>query len=177
MADLPPIRELFAKVRPHVLTLAFDPEASGPDTHYKVLQAITAHLQELPPDETDNVEIWGYRNVWHRFHPGEANMYVPVSINSMATMDHIFKTCYLTQRDASFPSYEHNGPFSELVQRIYVEQYQMFQTALGSDFWLQNDSPRLRATQGILFLRSMKLDELKASARSLRESVAPPETD
>ena len=177
MADLPPIRELFAKVRPHVLTLAFDPEASGPDTHYKVLQAITAHLQELPPDETDNVEIWGYRNVWHRFHPGEANMYVPVSINSMATMDHIFKTCYLTQRDASFPSYEHNGPFSELVQRIFVEQYQMLRTALGSDFWLQNDSPRLRATQGILFLRSMKLDELKASARSLRESVAPPETD
>ena len=53
----------------------------------------------------------------------------------------------------------------------------MLRTALGSDFWLQNDSPRLRATQGILFLRSMKLDELKASARSLRESVAPPETD
>ncbi|MFB0515001.1 MAG: glucosamine-6-phosphate deaminase [Candidatus Neomarinimicrobiota bacterium] len=171
IADIPPIRELFATIRPDILTLAFDPEASGPDTHYKVLQAITAHLEELPPAETAKLEIWGYRNVWHRFHPGEANMYVPVSINSMAITDYIFKTCYLTQRDASFPSYEHEGPFSELVQRILVEQFQMLRTALSPDFWYQNEKPRLRATQGILFMRSMTFEELKASARSLRESM------
>jgi len=170
-ADIPPIRELFADVSPDILTLAFDPEASGPDTHFKVLQAITTHLEELPPADRKRLEIWGYRNVWHRFHPGEANMYVPVSINSMAIVNYIFKTCYLTQRDASFPSHEHEGPFSELVQRILVEQFQMLRTALGPDFWYRHGTPRLRATKGILFMRSMTFEELHASARSLRESV------
>ncbi|MFC1543435.1 glucosamine-6-phosphate deaminase [Candidatus Neomarinimicrobiota bacterium] len=170
-ADIPPIQELFADVKPDIFTLAFDPEASGPDTHYKVLQAITTHLRELPSADRKRLEIWGYRNVWYRFHPGEANMYVPVSINSMAVINDIFKTCYLTQRDASFPSHEHEGPFSELVQRILVEQFQMLRTALGPEFWYRHSTPRIRATQGILFMRSMRFDELNASARSLRESA------
>jgi glucosamine-6-phosphate deaminase len=169
--DLPPIGELFTHVKPDILTLAFDPEASGPDTHYKVLQAITAHLTKLAPDEQEHLEIWGYRNVWHRFHPGDANMYVPVSINSLGILDHIFKSCYLTQKDASFPSHEHAGPFSELVQRIFVEQFNMLRTALGPEFWYQSESPRLRATQGILFMRSMSFEELKSSARALRSSI------
>lgn len=169
--DIPPIAALLKKVRPDILTLAFDPEASGPDTHYKVLQVLTAALEELPPAARERLEIWGYRNVWHRFNPGEANIYVPVSINSIATMDHIFKTCYLTQRDASFPSYEHNGPFSELVQRIFVAQFQVLKTALGADFWLESKSPRLRATQGILFMRHMKFDNLQRFARTLRASA------
>jgi glucosamine-6-phosphate deaminase len=25
----------------------------------------------------DDLKIWGYRNVWYRFHPAEANVYVP----------------------------------------------------------------------------------------------------
>ena len=169
--DLPPIGDLFGRVNPDILTLAFDPEASGPDTHYKVLQAITAHLTQLPRDAQERLEIWGYRNVWHRFHPGEANMYVPVSINSMHILDRIFKACYLTQRDASFPSHEHAGPFSELAQRIMVEQYQMLRTALGPEFWYRHEKPRYRGTQGILFMRSMKFEELRASARSLAASI------
>lgn len=169
--DLPPIGDLFTEVQPDILTLAFDPEASGPDTHYKVLQAITAHLAQLPKEIQDHLEIWGYRNIWHRFHPGEANMYVPVSINSMHILDRIFKSCYLTQKDASFPSHEHAGPFSELAQRIMVEQYQMLRIALGPEFWYQHEKPRYRGTQGILFLRSMKIEGLSASARSLAASI------
>jgi glucosamine-6-phosphate deaminase len=169
--DIPPIRDLFTKVKPDIITLAFDPEASGPDTHYKVLQAITAHLAQLPKNAQDHLEIWGYRNVWHRFHPGEANMYVPVSINSMHILDRIFKSCYLTQKDASFPSHEHAGPFSELAQRIMVEQYQTLRVALGPEFWYRHEKPRYRGTQGILFMRSMKFEELSASARSLAASV------
>jgi glucosamine-6-phosphate deaminase len=38
--DVTPILEAFRKVKPTVISLAFDPEGSGPDTHYKVLQAI-----------------------------------------------------------------------------------------------------------------------------------------
>lgn len=35
--DLPPILDLIEQTKPHILTVAFDPEGSGPDTHYKVM--------------------------------------------------------------------------------------------------------------------------------------------
>ena len=40
--DVIPILEDFRKYKPSVISLAFDPEGSGPDTHYKVLQTIAA---------------------------------------------------------------------------------------------------------------------------------------
>lgn len=36
--DVLPILQMLKKVNPTVLSLTFDPEGSGPDTHYKVLQ-------------------------------------------------------------------------------------------------------------------------------------------
>ncbi len=39
-----PILNLFEKIRPDIITVAMDPEASGPDTHYKVLQAVASAL-------------------------------------------------------------------------------------------------------------------------------------
>ena len=45
--DVPPILRLLREVRPGVVTLAMDPEASGPDTHYKVLQAMAEALRHL----------------------------------------------------------------------------------------------------------------------------------
>jgi len=39
--DVPPIVQLLHEVNPHTVTVAFDPEGSGPDTHYKVLQAVS----------------------------------------------------------------------------------------------------------------------------------------
>eukprot|EP00439_Symbiodinium_sp_Y106_P055023 s1879_g7.t1 len=38
--------KLLREVQPDVVSVALDPEASGPDTHYKVLQAVTAALQQ-----------------------------------------------------------------------------------------------------------------------------------
>ena len=43
--DAAPILKILEKIQPNVLTVAFDPEASGPDTHYKVLQAISEALK------------------------------------------------------------------------------------------------------------------------------------
>jgi len=38
--DVIPILDQLKEIKPTVISLAFDPEGSGPDTHYKVLQAI-----------------------------------------------------------------------------------------------------------------------------------------
>ncbi len=170
--DVMPIVRLLHEVKPDVVTVAFDPEASGPDTHYKVLQAIAEALKiyERETNRHDLVVV-GYRNVWYRFHPAEANVFVPVSLNMFAVMENSFMNAFGSQRAASFPSYEHDGPFSELAQKIQVEQYQKIKLLLGREFFHGHPSPLIRATRGLVFLREMPLEEFYAYARELRKTT------
>ena len=170
--DVLPILVKLREIEPTIITLALDPEGSGPDTHYKVLQAI-AEAVRMWGKETDltQLKIWGYRNVWTRFDAAEANIIVPVSLNSMAALRDTFLTCYLSQKNASFPSYELDGPFCDLVQQIWVEQIQTLQLVLGRDFWYQNNHPRLRAAHGALYLKELTVDEFLAEARRLEVSI------
>jgi len=170
--DVEPILNLIRQTDPDIITLALDPEGSGPDTHYKVLQAIAEAIRIWEKEkDLSNVRIWGYRNVWYRFDPGEANLMFPVSLNSMAVLRDTFMTCYLSQKEASFPSYELDGPFCDLTQKIWVEQHATMELALGKDFWYQNEHPHLRATHGLVFLKEMTVDDFLSRARSLEESV------
>jgi glucosamine-6-phosphate deaminase len=155
-----------------VISLAFDPEGSGPDTHYKVLQAIAhALIQWKKEKDLKDLRIIGYRNVWFRFHPSEANVFTPVSLNSMAVLDWSFRNCYISQVDASFPSYELDGPFSDLSMQIWVEQFKRVQLILGKDFFYDNESPKIRATHGMIFYREMSIDEFLVHARELEKST------
>ncbi|MFZ5832097.1 MAG: glucosamine-6-phosphate deaminase [Planctomycetota bacterium] len=170
--DVAPIFDLLSRVRPDVITVAFDPEASGPDTHYKVLQAINeATCRYAESNGRHDLRIWGYRNVWYRFHPSEANLFVPVSLNMFSVMESAFLNTFVSQREASFPSYEHEGPFCELAQRIQVEQYQTIKTCLGRQWFAEHPSPLIRATRGLVFLREMNLAEFQHTARRLRQAA------
>jgi glucosamine-6-phosphate deaminase len=168
--DVVPIFELISKVRPNVVSVAFDPEGSGPDTHYKALQAVAGALKLYEKESGDStLRVWGYRNVWYRFRPADANLFVPVSINSITMLHTAFMNCFGSQSAASFPSYEHDGPFSELAQKIQVGQYDMIKTILGKDFFLKNGHPRLRAARGMIFLREMTLAEFFEMVRELKK--------
>lgn len=170
--DTPPITNLLREVRPDVITLALDPEASGPDTHYKVLQAITESLKIYEKESgLAEITVLGYRNVWYRFEPSEADMFVPVSLAMFALQHSAFMNTFASQKDASFPSYEHDGPFSELAQKIQVEQYQMLKTCLGHAFFDEHPSAFIRATRGFVFLRKMNLEELYRHSRKLKRST------
>ena len=98
-------------------------------------------------------------------------MYVPVSPNMFAIMENAFLNTFVSQRDASFPSYEHDGPFCELAQQIQVQQYQMLKTCLGREWFAEHPSALIRGTRGLVFLREMNLDDFGQSARQLRESA------
>ena len=170
--DVEPILELLRKLKPTVITLALDPEGSGPDTHYKVMQAIAEALRCWNDEEDlSHLRIWGYRNVWYRFDPADADIMIPVSLNSMATLRDTFMTCYLSQKNASFPSYELDGPFCDLTQKIWVEQHELMQLILGLNFWYQHDHPRIRATHGLVFLKDLTVDQFLGQARSLASSI------
>jgi glucosamine-6-phosphate deaminase len=170
--DVAPILDLIRRVDPDVVTVAFDPEASGPDTHYKVMQAISEGIRLYQEEKGGGgLEILGYRNVWYRFHPSEANIFVPVSLNMLTLQHESFMNTYISQKDASFPSYEYDGPFSLLAQKIQVEQYDMLSTCLGRDYFYEHESALIRATRGFVFLRSMDYPEFHGHSRELRRKT------
>ena len=170
--DAKPVLDLLDEVYPDVVSVALDPEASGPDTHYKVLQAISeATNQYVDKNEGADLRIWGYRNVWFRFHPSEANVYVPVSLNMLSVMESAFLNTFVSQKEASFPSFEHDGPFCELAQAIQVDQYQMLKTCLGRAWFAEHASPMIRGARGFVFLREMNMQEFRQTARCLRRAA------
>jgi glucosamine-6-phosphate deaminase len=168
--DVIPIFQLIKKVKPNVLSVAFDPEGSGPDTHYKALQAVAEALRMYEKESGDTtMRVWGYRNVWYRFRPSEADLMVPVSLNSLSLLHTAFMNCFGSQSAASFPSYEYDGPFSELAQKIQVEQYDMMKTCLGKEFFQHHEHPRMRAARGMIFLKEMNLQEFYEKVRELKK--------
>ncbi len=170
--DVMPILSTLRKVNPNIVSVALDPEASGPDTHYKVLKAVTEALKIYSKEEKrDDILIWGYRNVWFRFHPSDANMFIPVSLNMFALQNNAFRNSFLSQKDASFPSYEHDGPFSELAQKIQVEQYQMLKTCLGRSFFYEHDNALIRATRGFVFIKQIKLHDFFQHSLELQKQT------
>ncbi len=170
--DVEPILKELREIKPTVVSLAFDPEGSGPDTHYKVLQVIAEALKMWSQEEDlSKLRIWGYRNVWYRFHPAESNVIVPVSLNAMGVMDDAFTNSYLSQVEASFPSYQHDGKFSDLTKKIWVEQLKMVQLLVGKNTFYQHESPRVRTTHGLLFFKEMSLEEFLSHARELEKSM------
>lgn len=170
--DVMPILNNLKKIKPDIISVAFDPEGSGPDTHYKVLQAVAEALKLYEKDsgKTD-IKIWGYRNVWYRYHPSEANLYVPVTHNTRAILNDSFLNSFGSQAEASFPSYEFDGPFSGLAQKIQVDQYQKMKTLLGRDFFYQNPDSRIRSTRGLVFLKVMDSKEFFEKSFELRKKT------
>ncbi len=167
--DLPPIINLLKELKPNIVTVAFDPEGSGPDTHYKVLQAVSEALKKYSKGSGHpEIHVLGYRNVWYKFHPAEANIYVPASLTHLNDLEAVFDTCFATQRSASFPSYEYDGPFSKLARKIQVKQFEQVKTFLGEDFFVQNEDHGIRACRGIVYLRDMSLNEFYSKSEQLR---------
>lgn len=170
--DVLPIVKLLKKIKPTIVTVALDPEGSGPDTHYKVLQAVSEALRIYGKEnDISKLKVWGYRNVWYRFHPAEANIFIPVSLNSMAILDNTFMYSYGSQKDASFPSWEYDGPFCRLAQRIQVDQYQKIRTCIGKEFFLNHPVPRTRAAHGMLFLKELSVEEFYKHSEELKKLV------
>ncbi len=177
-SDIVPVLNLLRKTNPDVITVALDPEGSGPNSHYKVLQAVTEALKIYEKESGNkNIEIWGYRNVWYRFHPAEVNTFIPSSLNSLTVLNNIFYNCFGSQKNASFPSYEYDGPFSKLAQKIMVEQYRDIKSCLGEEFFFKSDHPKLRATHAFIYLKKMDLNEFIRHSLELKKIMEFEESD
>lgn len=168
--DVMPILNQFRDIQPDIISVTIDPEGSGPDTHYKVLQATAAAVAEWSKEkDLSNLRIYGYRNVWFKFHPAEANMYVPVSLNALAVLDKSFAASYLTQVKAEFPSPLHDGPFSDISKNTWIKQLSDIQLILGKDYFYENPRPLIRSTHGLIFIKDMNVEEFIAISEEMRK--------
>jgi len=170
--DMLPVLEKFRKYKPSVISLAMDPEGSGPDTHYKVLQTIAGAIKEWQKEEDlSNLKIIGYRNVWFKFHPSEADIIVPVTLNSLNVLENSFSESYMSQVNASFPSFEYDGKFNELTQKIWVQQLKQIQLLLGKNFFYENSHPLIRATHGLLYIKELSAVDFIKMAQNLEKAI------
>jgi len=170
--DVIPVLKNLQNINPDIVTVALDPESSGPDTHYKVLQAVSEALKiHRNKSGREDIEVWGYRNVWFRFHLVDANAYIPVTLNTFAILQHSFMNSFGSQAEASFPSYEHDGPFSDLAQKVQVEQYQMLKFLLGRAFFYESEDSRTRSTRGIVLLKKMTMDEFFERSSEIKKTT------
>jgi len=170
--DVKPILDLLEKVRPNIVSLALDPEGSGPDTHFKTLIAISNALEKYVEKYQDSdIKIWGYRNIWSKFHISDVSMIVPVSLNSFAVLDNMFNNCFMSQKSASFPSYEYEGPFSDLAQRIWVEQHRQLITLLGREFFYDSQLPLLKRSYGAIYIKEMTYKEFCTEIEFIKDMI------
>ena len=163
-ADARPIASFFQAYLPDIITVALDPEGTGPDTHYKVMQVVAEALRMYTGDK-ERMQIWGYRNVWHRFMPHEATHMIIIKEEEIEKMEQVFLACFSTQKSASFPAIHFDGPFSELMRKQLHEQYATLQTLLGKDHHL------LQKGVGCIFLKAMNCEEFLHRAQRL--SIGP----
>ena len=170
--DIDPILNQLRELKPTTITVAVDSEGLGPNTHYKVMQSIAEAIRLWNEEEDlSKLKIIGYRNVWSTFHPAEANMYIPVSLNAFAVFEKAFKDSYLTQVKAEFPNPDFDGPFSELAASIWVKQLKDIQLVLGKNYFYENDHPLIRATHGLIFLKCMNVEQFVAMANEMKSKM------
>ena len=168
--DVLPLLELMKAKTPDYVSVALDPEGSGPDTHYKVLQAVSAACNLYAQGEggKKDLKVWGYRNVWFRFHPTEAKIMFPVELGEFAHLNDVFETCFISQKEASFPVPDYDGPFSHWAQMIQAEHYQQLVTLLGQEYFKTHENPRMRAARGMVFINELDMEEFLNRARQLK---------
>lgn len=170
--DVLPILNLFNRVKPTIITLALDPEGSGPDTHYKCLLALRYAIKEyVEKNNNKNIRIWGYRNIWSRFHISDVNIIIPVSLNSFSVLQNMFASCFVSQKKASYPSYEYDGPFSELAQKIWVEQFNDLIKLAGIDFFYKDASPMMRRAFGAIYLKEMNYEDFMIETEGIQDLI------
>eukprot|EP00483_Globobulimina_turgida_P000657 UN00657 len=170
--DAQPMFDLYQQIQPDLVTVAFDPEGTGPDTHYKVLQ-IVAQALRMAKSEKANLKpkIWGYRNVWHRFQICDSSFAIPISAKSMTRMHKIFLASFGCQKKAEFPSPEYDGPFSVLSQRFHIQQQKELKILLGEKYFDNHWNQQIKNADGFILLKEMDVEEFLEYADDLRSKI------
>ncbi len=150
--DIDNFYDLLLKINPDILTLAVDSKGVGPATHYKIFLIIQEAIGKFYEKTKKNIEIIGYRNVWHQFKSDEANLFFPVIQHDFDLLNKIFWENYKTQVDAMFPNSNYEGNFAQIAIKIMQENLKSIKSKAKNDFLDKN-------IRGLCFLNHMNIEE------------------
>jgi glucosamine-6-phosphate deaminase len=118
-----------------------------------------------------NPLVWGYRNVWFEFEPSDATLMIPVSKPDLEMMHEVFMACFTTQKEASFPSPYHDGPFSSWAVSIQQKQKRLLQTLLGQEYFETHLHQRVRESDGFVFIKAMYAEKFLQEVEQLQSKI------
>ena len=61
--------------------------------------------------------------------------------------------------------------FSELAQRVQVDQYERIKICLGREWFHEHPSPLIRGTRGLVFINEMELTAFYERSSELRQAA------
>ncbi|MFA5879499.1 MAG: hypothetical protein WC860_04915 [Candidatus Margulisiibacteriota bacterium] len=163
--DVLPLSKEIHNFTPDFITVAYDPEGTGPDTHYKALQVVAEAVKKT----NSNVTLIGYRNIWHRFKFHEGDIFYPVTEADLSDLKNVFLNCFSSQKKAEFPSYQLDAPFSELAAKIQKDQLEKLKILLGTVYFTNN--PDLKNAVGLVILKTMNKQEFVKNVIELKKNL------
>jgi hypothetical protein len=179
--DAMPVARLIRQLQPSMISVAFDPEGTGPDTHYKVLQIVADAVSVCVNGDDENfylkesvkkrLLVWGYRNVWFTFSPSDATLLLPASSADLDLLHQTFVSCFTTQKEAAYPSPYYDGPFSGwscTLQRLQMEHMKIL---LGESFFREHENPRIRNAEGFVFIKAMTVSRFLREVQGLKSTI------
>jgi glucosamine-6-phosphate deaminase len=147
--DIENMYQILLKLNPDIITLAVDPKGIGPFTHYKTFLIIKAAVKLFYQKTKKEINIIGYRNVWHQFEPDEVDVIFPVNNKDFEVLNKTFLKCYKTQVDAMFPNSNYQGNFAQIASQIMQDNFLKINEFLNFD----------NNVQGICFLKNMNINK------------------
>lgn len=142
------------EIKPDMITVIQDPEASAPKTHYRCLlavrEAVKQYLEKYPQSE---LKVLTYRNVWTRFPISESNIIIPASLNDLAAQEKMFENCFVSQFVAQYPSPGHDGSFAELASKVWMQQYGQVKEIIPRNYLSNHPDPRFRKMSAAIFMK------------------------
>jgi glucosamine-6-phosphate deaminase len=154
--DIRAIVQLLNQCKPNIITIACDPEGSGPETHHKVLLVLSKAIEQFyQAHKKHPLRIWCYRNVWTTYQPLDANLMVPVNDHDLILQAQYFKTFYKTQVVAAYPNQYVDAPFCDISNQVMRKNITMMRTMLGGLFFDQHSNAELVQARGFIFLRAL----------------------
>jgi glucosamine-6-phosphate deaminase len=67
-------------------------------TPLAIVPSLQVVAQSIRLREDFSPVVWGYRNVWFRFHMSDSTVMIPVDDSGLDEMNDAFLTCFSTQK-------------------------------------------------------------------------------
>ena len=95
----------------------------------------------------------------------------PVNDAGLDEMNDAFLTCFSTQKAASFPAPDYDGPFSHWSEVSQRAQRQQLGVVLGEEFFAGHADRKVRESTGYVFLKEMSREAFGKTAAQLRGRI------